>query len=592
MTTLSRILSILVLVFIAQSASAYSPIGNLEDVNGVGGGIFIKGWTLDQDTTSSIYIWVTVDGVGQHVHANVSRPDVEDVYPSYGDKHGFSKVISASPGSHHICVTASNVGSGSHVELGCRDVVVPSGSPFGQFDSVAGLNGAIEISGWAIDPDTTDPIYAWVTIDGVGQHVYANKTRTDVGRAYLGYGDNHGFSAVLNASPGPHTVCITASNVNSGSHTSLGCKQVDVPNGEPFGNLEYLSSSGNNIEIEGWAIDPDTTAPIYVWVTIDGVGQHVYADDIRTDVGDANPGYGDNHGFSASIPASDGFHQVCVTASNVQNGSHTELGCKAIAVGNIPGGSPFGNFESISTTSNGIRVKGWAIDPDTAGPVYVWVTVDGVGQHILANKERKDVGKVHVGYGNNHGFDSIIPTSPGFHTVCATISNTGVGSHKDLGCKTIGPPPNQIPDSGWTRPLANYYVSQEFKGASVHNGIDLAKAYGSTVYAARAGRVKDIKYGYCQSGVNCWSSGSGWQLDPVYFMSGDKVVIEHADGMLSIYDHCEPLDSLYIGEHVSKDQAIGKINRTGNRTGAHLHFAIFSNSSYYSPVNPRNYINF
>ncbi len=32
-----------------------------------------------------------------------------------------------------------------------------------------------------------------------------------------------------------------------------------------------------------------------------------------------------------------------------------------------------------------------------------------------------------------------------------------------------------IPDSSWTRPLAGYVVTQEFKGASVHNGIDLAK---------------------------------------------------------------------------------------------------------------------
>ncbi len=169
---------------------------------------------------------------------------------------------------------------------------------------------------------------------------------------------------------------------------------------------------------------------------------------------------------------------------------------------------------------------------------------------------------------------------------------SGKQTQRLLYVRSWGSSTPSIPDSSWTRPLAGYYVSQEYKGASVHNGIDLAKAYGSGIYAARSGKIKAILLGYLSDGSRNTYTLSGWVLDPVYGMSGDKVVIEHADGKLSIYDHCGAASGMYVGKIVYKDQLIGYINRSGNRTGPHLHFAIFTSSSYYSPTNPRNYIGF
>jgi hypothetical protein len=87
----------------------------------------------------------------------------------------------------------------------------------------------VQVSGWAIDPDTTAPIYVWVSIDGAGRHVYANASRPDVAAAYPASGPEHGFRATIPAGRGSHTVCATASNVGPGGHTALGCRTVAVP---------------------------------------------------------------------------------------------------------------------------------------------------------------------------------------------------------------------------------------------------------------------------------------------------------------------------------------------------------------------------
>jgi hypothetical protein len=210
----------------AVAAPAGSPFGNLESAAGAAGGIRIKGWTVDPSTANPIYVWATVDGVGRHVPADQARADVGAAMPAYGPRHGFSAVLPASPGTHRVCVTASNVGSGAHTALGCRSVTVSSGSPIGNFERALGGDGLITVKGWTIDPDRGGPIYLWVTVDGAGRHAVANEYRGDVDRAYPGYGGGHGFLSTFSASPGAHRVCVTATNVGAGSHKPLGCRVV------------------------------------------------------------------------------------------------------------------------------------------------------------------------------------------------------------------------------------------------------------------------------------------------------------------------------------------------------------------------------
>ena len=208
-----------------------SPRGQFESVAGVLGGVRVRGWALDPDTSASTYVWVSVAGAGGPVLAGVERPDVAAVYPAYGSAHGFDAVIPAAAGTRQVCVTAVDVGSGSNVSLGCRSVVVPNASPRGQFESVGGVQGGVRVRGWALDPETSASTYVWVSVAGGGGPVRASVMRSDIAAAFPTLGGNHGFDAVVPAAAGIRKVCLTAVNVGSGSNVSLGCRSVVVPAG-------------------------------------------------------------------------------------------------------------------------------------------------------------------------------------------------------------------------------------------------------------------------------------------------------------------------------------------------------------------------
>lgn len=319
---------------VGRAADLYTedptPIGHLDGVAAQPDGIRVWGWAIDPDNPwGGAGVLVTIDATRHTISTGVRRPDVYFL-PDSPQTYGFDDVLPAAAGRHQVCATALNTyGAGADRPLGCLGVT--TGSPLGHLDTVAPGTDTIRLTGWALDPDTAAPIYVWVTIDGTGRHLRASESRADVGRAYPAYGPSHGFGAVLSSAPGRHQVCVTASNVGPGAHTALGCRIVNVTSAaSPRGNWEVLSTGvdGSGIHVTGWALDPDTSASIYVWVTVDGVGRHLYADQPRPDVADAFPGYGAAHGFDGTISASASSHRVCVTASNVGPGAHTSLGCR------------------------------------------------------------------------------------------------------------------------------------------------------------------------------------------------------------------------------------------------------------------------
>ena len=60
------------------------------------------------------------------------------------------------------------------------------------------VSGGVQLRGWTIDPDVVDPINVHVYVDGRAVSVLtANASRPDVGRAYPGYGSNHGIDAKI-----------------------------------------------------------------------------------------------------------------------------------------------------------------------------------------------------------------------------------------------------------------------------------------------------------------------------------------------------------------------------------------------------------
>ncbi|WP_066515807.1 GH25 family lysozyme [Curtobacterium ammoniigenes] len=412
-----------------------SPFGSFDAAVGVPNGVSVGGWAIDPDATSATPVQITVDGaVASTPVASTVRTDVGRAFPGFGPNHGFAATVSAAPGTHTICITAMNANAGQNASFGCKSVSVLSGSPIGSFD-VADTNGlGVHLGGWALDGDTTASISVRITIDGASSTVTANANRSDIGRSFPGYGSAHGFDVTDSLPVGNHTVCIVALSSGSGSDTNLGCKPASIQNQAPIGSLDVANGGSSTISVGGWALDPNATAPISVDVVVDGASHTVTADSSRQDVGRAFPGYGSAHGFTATIAAGAGSHSVCVTARDTSSGATTTLGCKTA---DVLGTNPLGSFDVLTATSTGVDIGGWAIDPDTTASVAVTATIDGSPRTITANVARSDIARTFPAYGALHGFDDMVALSPGAHTVCVTVNNTGAGSNTALGCKTV-----------------------------------------------------------------------------------------------------------------------------------------------------------
>ena len=108
----------------------------------------------------------------------------------------------------------------------------------------------------------------------------------------------------------------------------------------------------------------------------------------------------------------------------------------------------------------------------------------------------------------------------------------------------------------WVRPGTGY-LSSCFcaRWGTFHYGIDLAASYGAPIYAAGDGVV--IKAGPA-SGFGKW------------------VVIEHADGYVTVYGHMEKF-LVTVGERVQAGQLIALVGAEGESTGPHLHFEVHAN---------------
>lgn len=238
--------------------AAGSPIGNGDGATGSLGAVAPAGWSFDPDApTAPVRIHAYVDGPagsGTGVDlgwATRSRPDVANVYPHAGPAHGFEDwITNVPPGPHVVYLYAINAaGGGENPLIGIVRADVPSGSPRGAFDEVVDRFKAVQVRGWAVDPDAaTEPVDIHVYVDGPsgsgarGVNIgAANRTRSDVGGHYPGAGPNHGFSATIpDVSPGKHTLYVYAidrkapgENVLIGTRTATVTADIAAPDISP-----------------------------------------------------------------------------------------------------------------------------------------------------------------------------------------------------------------------------------------------------------------------------------------------------------------------------------------------------------------------
>jgi hypothetical protein len=101
-------------------------------------------------------------------------------------------------------------------------------------------------------------------------------------------------------------------------------------------------------------------------------------------------------------------------------------------------GWPFGSFDGASSPAAGtVNVRGWAIDPDTNGPIDVHVYLDGIYRGpVRANGSRPDVGAAFP-FGSDHGFDATFTASRGQHTACVYAINVAQGNHNLISCRPV-----------------------------------------------------------------------------------------------------------------------------------------------------------
>ncbi|MGN1340247.1 MAG: peptidoglycan DD-metalloendopeptidase family protein [Oscillospiraceae bacterium] len=101
-----------------------------------------------------------------------------------------------------------------------------------------------------------------------------------------------------------------------------------------------------------------------------------------------------------------------------------------------------------------------------------------------------------------------------------------------------------------------------------HSGIDITAPYGTPIYAAESGTVILAQW---------------------YYGYGNCVMIQHANGMVTVYGHASYLH-VYAGQQVTMGQLIADVGSTGQSTANHCHFEVRVGGMNGVKVNPINYL--
>lgn len=125
--------------------------------------------------------------------------------------------------------------------------------------------------------------------------------------------------------------------------------------------------------------------------------------------------------------------------------------------------------------------------------------------------------------------------------------------------------PSLKPVQGWITSRFGYRVSPFSGKAALHQGIDIASAPGTPVYAPADGVI----------------SFSGY--DAGY---GKLVSIDHGYGVITRFGHNSQL-FVVVGQKVKRGDVVSATGSTGRSTGTHLHYEVRVNGL---PVDPLNYI--
>lgn len=97
---------------------------------------------------------------------------------------------------------------------------------------------------------------------------------------------------------------------------------------------------------------------------------------------------------------------------------------------------------------------------------------------------------------------------------------------------------------------------------SYHSGTDFRAKIGTEIYASNRGKVVIAKN---------------------RFLAGGSVVLDHGEGIFSMYYHCSEL-KVEVGQIVEKGDLIALSGATGRVSGPHLHFGILVRGAQVDPL--------
>ncbi len=103
---------------------------------------------------------------------------------------------------------------------------------------------------------------------------------------------------------------------------------------------------------------------------------------------------------------------------------------------------PIGVLELASTSAGQVRLRGWALDPDSAPAAEVEVRIGGVpARKAFADVERPDVFDAFGPWnplGSGHGFDLVLAgLRTGPHAVCISALDTTASVRHPIACRTL-----------------------------------------------------------------------------------------------------------------------------------------------------------
>ena len=125
--------------------------------------------------------------------------------------------------------------------------------------------------------------------------------------------------------------------------------------------------------------------------------------------------------------------------------------------------------------------------------------------------------------------------------------------------------PSSKPVNGWYTSRFGYRISPYTDKPIMHEGLDIAAAPGTPVYAPADGTV--IYAGY-------------------HAAYGKLVTIDHGYSVETLYGHNSQIQ-VVLGQKVRRGDFISSVGSTGRSTGPHLHYEVRVNGV---PVDPMNYI--